>query len=148
MADLDRVNKSYQARTHLLEVTLTHADLVDAVSGEAETVNIGGVLPAGAYLIGADVEVTTLFSGGSISAMKMSVGFTNYPGAIATNHDVFTGAATGHMVPTGAAAPNAPVGGKQLFATFNPTGDSNSNATAGSVTLHLMYGVAENDGMG
>src|ERR1051325_4975561 len=56
---------------------IQHSDLTDAVSGHAQAIDIDVALPTGAVVIGHQVKIDTLFTGGSVSACKLDVGGTD-----------------------------------------------------------------------
>lgn len=120
-------------------VTIGHADLTDAVAGEAQVINIGAVLPANAVVLAHEVNVATLFSGGSVSAVKLDVGGTDAD-AIVSQMDLFTGAATGALSPRTGVHAQGKFSAEQLIATFTPDGGHTLLAlTAGSVTITVWY---------
>jgi hypothetical protein len=122
-------------------VTITHADLTDAVAGEAQEINIGAALPANAVVLAYEVNPSTLFSGGSVSAVKLDVGGTNRT-ALVSQMDVFTGAATGALSPRTGTHQQGKFSAEQLVATFTPDGAHALLAlTAGSVTITVWYTV-------
>lgn len=129
------------AATSLAKVTqrIQHSDLTDAVNGEAQVVNVGAALPANAVVVAHEVQVDTLFSGGSASAVKLDLGGTA-PTAIANQMDVFTGAATGALSPRTGAHAQGKFGGQQLAAKFTPDGGHTLlGLTAGDVTITVWY---------
>jgi hypothetical protein len=122
-------------------VTVTDVTLTDAVAGEAQVVAIGAALPANAIVLAHEVLVTTLFSGGSVSAVKLDIGGT-VAAAIVSQMDVFTGAATGSLSPRTGAHAQGKFSAQQLNATFTPDGGHTLAAlTAGSVTITVWFSV-------
>lgn len=123
-------------------VRVQHTDLTDAVNGEAQVVNIGAALPANAVVLGSEVNIATLFSGGSASAVKLDIGGTNAD-AIAAQMDVFTGAATGALTPTPAGVhTHGKFSSEQLVATFTPDGGHTLDGLdAGDLTITVWYSV-------
>jgi hypothetical protein len=122
-------------------VTVTHADLTDAVNGEAQAIPIGAVLPANARIVGSELTGLTEFSGGSVSACTLSVGGTNTT-AIVNAQSVFTGAGTAAKRGTVGGNPNGNLGGQQLVATFTPDAGHTLDAlTAGAVTITVLFQV-------
>jgi len=127
--------KAVQKRT----VTVGHADLTDAVNGEAQVLNVGTALPANAVVLGHDVFVTTLFSGGSVSAVTVDIGGTDAD-AIVDGMDVFTGAATGALTGTAGVHPRGKFSSQQLTATFLPDGGHTLLAlSAGALTITVWF---------
>lgn len=122
-------------------VTITQAADLAGVADTTVTKNIGAALPANARIIGYEVDVTTLISGGTISAATVSIGVTGTAAAIAAATSVFTGATGFPKVPTVGAKGYlmSNVGGSQLTATVVSTGGNLSVATAGSVTVNVFY---------
>lgn len=122
-------------------VTIGHADLTDAVNGEAQAINIGAVLPANARIIGRELTGLTEFSGGSVSAVTLSIGGTDADGIVAAQ-DVFTGAGVVAKQGTSGVNPNGNLGGQQLRATFTPdAGHALEALTAGAVTITVLFAV-------
>lgn len=123
-------------------VTVTHADLTEAVNGTAQLINIGAALPADAIVLGSEVNIATLFSGGGATAVKLDIGGTD-DDAIAAQHDVFTGANTGALTPTPAGVHReGKFSSQQLKAKFTPdAGHSLLNLTAGDLTITVWYSI-------
>lgn len=120
-------------------VQITHADLTDAVNGEAQVINIGDALPTNAVVLGHEVLVSTLFSGGSVSAVALDIGGTDAD-AIVDGMDVFTGAATGSLSPRTGAHAQGKFSAQQLTATFTPDGAHTlAELTAGDLTITVWY---------
>lgn len=120
-------------------VTIGHADLTGAVNGAAQAINIGTALPANARVFAHEVNVGTLFSGGSASAVKLDVGGTDAD-AIVTQLDVFTGAATGALAGASGVHPDGSFASEQLVATFTPDGGHTLLALdAGALTITVWY---------
>jgi len=107
----------------------------------AFTANIGAVLPANAVVLAHEVLVTTLFSGGGLTAAKLDVGGTTTT-AIVNQQDVFTGAATGKTSVNTGSHERGKFSAEQLVATLTPdAGHKTSQATAGDVTITVWYSV-------
>lgn len=122
-------------------VTVGHADLTAAVNGTAQAVNIGAALPANAQVLAHEVDVTTLFSGGGATAVKLDVGGTDAD-AIVTQQDVFTGAATGKLSGPAGVHRQGGFSAEQLVATFTPDGSHTLlGLTAGAATITVWYTV-------
>ena len=120
-------------------VTIGHADLTDAVNGEAQAISVGAALPANAIIVGHEVNIGTLFSGGSATAVKMDLGGTSHT-AIVSQLDVFTGAATGALSPRTGAHAQGTFSAEQLVATFTPdAGHTLAGLTAGAITITVWY---------
>jgi hypothetical protein len=122
-------------------VTVTHAELTDAVNGEAQVIPIGAALPANARIIGRELSALTEFSGGSVSAVTVSIGGTDADGIVAAQ-SVFTGAGTVDKQGTSGVNPTGNLGGQQLNATFTPdAGHALLALTAGAVTITVLFAV-------
>lgn len=120
-------------------VNVTHATLTEVTNGVAQAVNIGAALPAGAVVVAHEVVITTLFSGGTVSAVSLDVGGTDADAVVAAM-DVFTGAATGALSPgTGVHAQGA-FSAEQLTATFTPDGGNPlADLDAGDLDVTVWY---------
>lgn len=126
--------------------TVTHADLTDAVNGEAQVVNLGAALPANAVLLGHQTDLAASFTGGGATAVKLDIGGTD-PKGIVDQYDVFGTAPEvaspgyqhhtlhgNHM--------QGDYGGQQLVATFTPDGGHTLlGLTAGGITATFYYAV-------
>lgn len=120
-------------------VTVGHADLTDAVAGEAQVINIGTALPANARILGVEMTAITVFSGGSVASLAVDIGGTD-PDALVDGADLFTGSGTTPRHGTPGVNPNGNLGGQQLTATFIPdVGHALDALTAGSVTITVTY---------
>lgn len=119
--------------------TIGHADLTEATNNTAQAINIGLPLPTGAVVVAHDVNVATVFSGGSASAVTLDIGGTDTD-AIVDGMDVFTGAATGDLTGTLGVHPRGKFSAQQLKATFLTDASHNLNAlTAGSLTVNVWF---------
>ena len=140
-ATMDYVDTAFAGVTGVAKraVQVTHADLIDAVAGEAQVINVGAVLPANAVVFAHETQVDTLFSGGTVSAVKLDLGGTD-PDAIVSQQDLFTGAATGALSPRTGAHAQGKFSAEQLVATFTPDGGNPLvDLTAGDVTITVWY---------
>lgn len=120
---------------------IQHSDLeVAALTG---AINLGAILPARARLIGREVQLATLFSGGAVSACTVQIGDAGDPDSIMTATDIFTGASgfpkagTGGVL--GGAGHAADFGGVQLQALFTVVGANLTALTAGDLTIRLYF---------
>jgi hypothetical protein len=137
----DSLNALDAGKIQKRTVTIGHADLTDAVNGEAQAINIGAVLPANARIIGRELTGLTEFSGGSVSAVTLSIGGTDADCIVAAQ-DVFTGAGVVSKEGTSGVNPNGNLGGQQLKATFTPdAGHALDALTAGAVTITVLFAV-------
>jgi hypothetical protein len=138
-ADLSSLDSGVSAVVQKKTVTITEATLTAAVNGQAQAVNVGTALPTNAVVIAHEVNVATLFSGGSATAVKMDLGGTSTT-AIVNQLDVFTGAATGALSPRTGAHAQGKFSAEQLVATFTPdAGHTLAGLTAGSLTITVWY---------
>lgn len=123
-------------------ITLTGLGGTGASGFQAlSVVNSGNVIiPQAGIILFVRSLLVTPFAGGSLSALTVSFGKTSSNTFLQSAQDVF-GASAGQMYAT--AAPNTVnVGGNAaitLNATFTPTGDNCSAATAGEVDLEIVY---------
>lgn len=124
-------------------LTVTHDDL-DA-SADSQVFNLGDTLPAGARVLGVELEVTP-FTGGSATKVDVSVGLVGASDSVLKDANLFTGAVSKSSGRTVADAdargqnPHGNVGGAQLVVTV--TSDVNVELlNAGSFTLDVLYGV-------
>lgn len=119
--------------------TIGHADLTESTNNTAQAINIGLPLPTGAVVVAHDVNVATLFSGGSATAVTLDIGATDAD-AIVDGMDVFTGAATGDLTGTLGVHPRGKFSGQQLKATFlTDSGHNLAGLTAGSLTVNVWF---------
>lgn len=138
----DHVHAPYQIKTE----TIGHADLIDDVDDENQAINIGTALPATAIVHYAHVTLTTQFTGGGVTSVAMSVGWSGSAAALIKTFDAFGATASGAKYNVGSAASDllingpVPAGGKQLIATFDPdSGHDLQDLTAGALTVTVAY---------
>lgn len=125
--------------TQSVSVRIQHSELTDAVAGESQLVNIGDALPVNAVVLGHEVKVDTLFSGGSASAVKLDLGGATAT-AIVSQMDVFTGAPTGSLSPRTGTHAQGKFSAEQLKAKFTPDGSHTLDGlTAGDLTITVWY---------
>lgn len=118
--------------------TKTSADLTDADTSEDEVLFN---LPARGKVWAVNIKHSTAFSGGTLSAMTVSVGDSSSPTLYATAFDVFQ-AAGDTAFQDGPASPNfvsSTWAARDVFARFTATGDNMNNVTAGSVDIHVCW---------
>lgn len=124
-------------------VTVGHADLTDAVNGEAQSINIGATLPANARIAYVDPHDYTPFTGGGAVSVDLNIGTSGDLDAIVAACDVLSAAVDGGpSTLTRGIRPNKLFAtiGAQLLATFTPDGAHNLNdLTAGSIILDVWY---------
>jgi hypothetical protein len=136
---------SYAARIRKLSKQITHADLTEAVAGTAQDIALGS-LPAGAVLVSEPaVKLTTQFTGGSASAVGMTVGTAAAPTLVMTSFDAFGATASGLFVRgTRGAQQQVPSGGQAIVARFTPDGAHTLLAlTAGDLVVEVYYALPD-----
>jgi hypothetical protein len=122
-------------------VTIGHADLTEATNNTAQAIAIGAALPANAVVLGHEVHVTTVFSGGSASAVTVDIGGTD-PDAIVDGMDIFTGAATGALTGTAGVHPKGKFSAQTLTATFlTDASHALLGLSAGALTITVWFSV-------
>lgn len=122
-------------------LTVGHADLTDAVNGEAQSINIGAALPANARILGVDLRLATPFTGGGAATVVLDIGTAGDKDAIVAAADVKSAAVDGEAStrPAGI-APNKLLSAAQLLATFTPDGAHTLDGlTAGSVVIDVLF---------
>lgn len=118
-------------------VDLPLATIQGKTSGAA--FNLGSVLPTNARLLGCEVNVIAVITGGTISAMSATVqGGSDAAGTIIGATDAYT--ATG-VFATAGSNPYQSRGGQQLHMTLTATGDTLAHATAGHLSVDLFYAI-------
>lgn len=132
---------SYASRLRKLVKTIVEADLTAAVNGTAQNIALG-TLPEGAILNPVpNIKLTTQFTGGSASAVGLTIGTAAGPTLIATSFDIFGATASGLFVPMTAGAQRVvPSGGQTIVAAITPdAGHTLLALTAGSCSIELYY---------
>lgn len=123
-------------------VTVTHATLTDDVDGEAQTVNVGAVLPANAIILASEVTIATPFSGGGVSAVKMDLGGTDIDAIIKQLELVTDQPTETERQAAVGIKPQGTYSAQQLVATFTSDGGHDvEDLTAGSVTITVWFSV-------
>lgn len=126
----------------LTSLRIQHGDLTDADNGDSQTFNIGTTLPAGAWVIGHQINVATAFSGGGATDVTVAIGGTDADGIVAAT-SVFTGV-SGKISGTSGASPFGIYGGEQLTATVDiDAGHNLAGLTAGDMTISILYAVPQ-----
>lgn len=124
-------------------MTVGHADLTDAVNGEAQSIDIGATLPANARIAYVDAHDLTPFTGGGASAVSLTIGSSGDLDAIVSASDVFAAAVDGGPSTfTKGIRPNKLFAtiGAQLLATFTPDGGAALlGLSAGSIVIDVWY---------
>ena len=144
---LDGMQAGLQFGTRVQRIQ--HSDLTDAVSGQAQVVNVGAPLPAGAVVFGNQVKLDVQFTGGSNSHVHLDLGGNNPIGLIDHFDVLMESDAGGYLHSPGyqhetlhAEHLTGDYSGEQLVATFTPIGDALSNLTAGDLTITVYFLVA------
>ncbi|MFZ5896822.1 MAG: hypothetical protein ACOY0T_37545 [Myxococcota bacterium] len=139
----DRPERAFNARTRKLSRTITHADLTEAVNGQAQAIALG-TLPPGAIVLGRASVLSEYFTGGGATAVTMQFGTAADPDAVMSATNVFD--TTAQNVPLQGVAGVGPLGpySGELQATFTPDGGHNLNAlNAGSVLVEIYFTVPD-----
>ena len=121
---------------------IQHSDLTGAATTETEAFD--SQIPARSLVLGCFIDVTTLFSGGSVSACTVKIGDAGDDDRLLTASDVFTGAATGVRIASGAgltgvASPHFYKTATTINAIFTSTTDNVVNLSAGDLTAEIWY---------
>jgi hypothetical protein len=134
-----KVGDSSAAGVYKLAATIGHADLDAAAT--TQTKNVGSALPANARILGTNVKLGTAFSGGTVSALVMTLGSSGDADALIASSNLFDAAVDGlASTKTAGLAPNKHFAAStQLTALFTATGDNLVNLTAGAVTIEVLY---------
>lgn len=115
------------------------ADLTNTSSGTAQTIALD-TYPQGSVIVYIRVKHSVAFAGGSLTAMKVRVGKST---GVATtdffvaDFDIFQAVADGTLKETWATSMGQ-LSACAVTATFTPTGDSVSAATAGQVAIDVI----------
>lgn len=122
-------------------VTVGHADLTDAVAGEAQAINVGTALPNNARIVGAGIRGVPLTGGGVVS-VACDLGTAGDIDAIVDGADVLAAFVDGQSstLPSGIAPHKLFAAGGQLIATFTPDGGhALADLAAGSIDIDVLY---------
>lgn len=127
-------------RVRYASLVVGHADLTAAAT--SESIDFAEALPAGARVLDAFIDITTLFSGGSVSALKVDVGVSGGDtNGFIEDATAFTGDPTGRVNGTRGVIPNA--GGVTVAVNVKATGDNVVNLDAGAMTVYVVYSVID-----
>lgn len=125
-------------KTYKRTITVGHADLTAGTNGLAQAFYIGTTLPAGCRLINRELTGITQFTGGSVSAVTLTVGGTDAD-AIITGEDVL-GGGTVNRAGTAGVNPEGNFGRQRITATFTPDASHKLvDLTAGAITITLIF---------
>ncbi len=143
---LTREIKGFQSRVRKLTKTVVEADLTAATNALAQTVTIG-LLPAGSTVLAVAFKLRTQFTGGSASAVGVTIGdTTGGVGRYGTAIDAFGGTAgTNFIKPTtpGLFAGSYAVD-DTITAIFTPdAGHTLLALTAGAIDFEIVYAQAD-----
>lgn len=139
---------NYGGRVRCTRFTIGFADL-QATSGagaksivmaDANNPSLSFTIPAFSKIVGASVSPQTSFTGGSLSAMTFSLGVSGALTRFTAAFDVFAAVSDTNLQETAMwklGQKSALVGA--LLGTFTPTGDSNSNCTAGALFVDIYW---------
>lgn len=124
----------------VFKFTLEPSDLTAAATTEAvdiSTDDAGVSFPANARVIGATVDCTTAFTGGSVSACTVQVGDTVDPNELLAATSIFT--ATGFTDDPGVYTPFSLEAAYAPEALVTATGDNVDAITAGRAVIRIYY---------
>ncbi len=127
-------------------LTVSESDLTDAVAGQAQSLTIGA-LPANSVVLAHEVELTTQFTGGGATSVKLDVGTSGDPVSIIDQFDAFGATAGGKRYSPGYAHLGShgdhvvgSYSAATLLARFTPDGGHTLAAlTAGALTITVWY---------
>jgi hypothetical protein len=106
-----------------------------------QSIALGTVLPANARILTRELRLATPFSGGAIGSTTASVGLAGGT-EVVNAANVFTGAPAAQKGPDGVDPFELLPTGGQLQVTFTSTVANVNAATAGALTIDVMYIVA------
>jgi hypothetical protein len=121
-------------------VTIGHANLTDAVNGEAQAINLQTALPPNAMVFAHALTDITPFSGGSVSACKLDVGGTDADAIVNALELIADAPTEAELIAAAGLLPQGQYSAQQLTATFTPdAGHALSALDAGSITITVWY---------
>ena len=133
---------AFAARVRKLTKLIVEGDLTANVNGTAQDIALG-TLPAGAVLMrtAPAVKLNTQFTGGGATSVGMTIGTAAAATLLATNFDLFGGAASGlYVLATAGAQIEVPAGGQSIIARITPdAGHTLLALTAGSVEVSIYF---------
>ncbi len=143
MAGYQKGNKSYRHRMRKFQFALTEALLTAATNGLKQTIKIGDLPLDAMVLFAPAVNLATQFTGGSASAVGLSVGNTASDTAYMTSFDIFGGTASGVYVrgAAGVAVAAGPLAAADVCnLVITPDGGHTLLAlTAGACTVEVYW---------
>lgn len=106
-----------------------------------QTINIDTALPANSRIVGVDIHTLTPFSGGTVGDFTVDIGTSGDVDALIDGADLFAAAVDGGpaTIPQGIRPNKFFAAGGQLIATFRCGSDDVGDATAGAVTIDVLY---------
>lgn len=129
-----------KVRLKTLQKTVGHADLTAAATSEVLSFD---ATSAGKNIVtmGVEMDLATAFSGGSVSALDVTLGTTADDDSIVSACDLASAAVDGHAsaMTLGCAPFHGYEGATTFKLTFTATGDNVVNLTAGSMTCTIYY---------
>jgi len=142
-AALAEVKLLADAATPILKKTLTADHTTITAAAASEALNIGTALPANSRIVGVDMHTLTVFSGGTVGDFTVDVGTAGDVDALVDGADLFAAAVDGgpSAMPAGIRPNKLYAGGGQLIATFRCGSDDVGDASAGAVTIDVLYTV-------
>jgi hypothetical protein len=110
-------------------------------AASSEALSIGTALPANSRIVGVDIHTLTPFSGGAVADFTVDVGTSGDVDALIDGADLFAAAVDGGpaTIPQGIRPNKFFAAGGQLLATFRCGSDDVGDATAGAVTIDVLY---------
>lgn len=124
------------------QLVVDESDITAAAA--TETLSIGAVLPANATILGVTMHTYTPFTGGTISDFTVDIGSSGDADALVDGADLFSAAVDGAPATmTAGVNPNKTfvAAGAQLTAKFDCASDDVADATAGAVTIDVLFTV-------
>lgn len=137
-------DSAYAGRIQHRQLVVTESDLTAAAA--TETLNIGAVLPANATILGVTMHTYTPFTGGTISDFTVDIGSSGDADALVDGANLFASAVDGAPATmTAGVNPRKTfvAAGAQLTAKFDCGSDDVADATAGAVTIDVMFTVLQ-----
>jgi hypothetical protein len=131
MSFLTRLTKAYKGRVQSRSITVNVAALTAAAVSQV-IADPAGDLPAGAVVVGRQVNLTEVFAGGGASSAVFDAGGTDDNAVIAAE-DVFTGATLGKKSGTDGVLPTGVFGGETLGVKVTSDVDVNTLTTGAAV---------------
>lgn len=137
----------YGAGIRTVRFTITYKDLQLTSGSGAKSITIADqnnptnsfTLPAGSKIMGVVVKQSVAFSGGSLSAMTVSLGVSGATTRFTSAYDIFAAVADTTLQETAMFKSGQGSTISALLATFTPTGDTCASCTAGSVDITITY---------